>query len=226
MVGIIRLGLVMAVLISGLGSGRASAERPHPYRAAAPVCIALTVTDHLTGPAFTTMRSEASRIWLPHGIALTWTQPVPTTCGAVVPVVFDDAQLSKIAGRKRPDALAVTLFSGSSRTVYVSMPRAFQMVQQLREMTTALATGGERDVRGGTLLGRVVAHELGHVLLETTSHATSGLMRPVFGLSDVLSTDERMTQLSPTDTSRLAMRFSLEPLDGPRPPAVFARRDR
>jgi hypothetical protein len=34
------------------------------------------------------------------------------------------------------------------------------------------------------LLGRVIAHELGHVLLRTTAHAQDGLMRPSFGEHD------------------------------------------
>ena len=39
-------------------------------------------------------------------------------------------------------------------------------------------------------------------------------MRPVFGLRDVLSADDRTTALSSVETQRLAMRFSLVPLGG------------
>ncbi len=159
------------------------------------------------------MRDEATRIWLRHGIALIWTQQPRAECIAVVPIVFDADGLSKLAGGKHKDALAVTVFSGASRIVYVSVPRAFEMLSQLREIMR-IDSNGERDVRGGTLIGRVVAHELGHVLLTTMSHSKTGLMRPVFGLRDVLSADDRVTALSSIETQRLAMRFSLVPLGG------------
>jgi hypothetical protein len=41
---------------------------------------------------------------------------------------------------------------------------------------TAHRTGVKRDV----LLGRTIAHELGHLLLATSTHGTTGLMRPIW----------------------------------------------
>jgi hypothetical protein len=35
------------------------------------------------------------------------------------------------------------------------------------------------------LLGRAIAHELGHLLMATSAHATHGLMRPVWSQSEV-----------------------------------------
>ena len=187
----------------------------HPYRDAAPVCIRLKAADHVSGPALSTLEAEATRIWIRHGIDLTWKQPVPATCPTIVSVVFDERELLKLAGGTIDSALARTVFLGRSQTIYVSAPRAFAMLSQLNQRYKALNNGGERDFRGGTLLGRVVAHELGHVLLTTTAHSQKGLMRPVFGLRDVLSSNEETTALSSIETNRLAMRFSLIPLDGP-----------
>jgi hypothetical protein len=95
----------------------------------------------------------------------------------------------------------------------------------LRDTFVDVSQSGERDVRGGTLLGRIVAHELGHVLLTTLAHSKGGLMRPVFGLKDVLSDDERLNELTPGESNRLAMRFSLVPFDSPTAPSVLARRE-
>ncbi len=99
------------------------------------------------------------------------------------------------------------------------------MLAQLPEFAR-IESGGERDLRGGLLIGRVVAHELGHVLLTTLAHSQTGLMRPVYGLKDVVSADDRMTDLSPVETDRLAMRFSLMPLESPREARAVAPRDR
>lgn len=212
-------GGVSAAIACCVG-GLMSAAAQHPYRFAATVCIELTVTDVLSGPALVTMRSETSRIWLRQGIALTWTQPPPSGCVTVVSLVFDTDRFSKAAGKRRDEALAVTVFAGRSQTIYISTVRAFQMLGQLREVSQ-LSNEGERDLRGGTLIGRVVAHELGHVLLATTSHSSKGLMREVFGLRDVLSWDDQTIELLPRETDRLVMRFNLIRRD---PGPLFARR--
>jgi hypothetical protein len=187
----------------------------HPYREAAPVCIQLTTFDLVSGPALKSLETEATRIWIRHGIDLTWDQPVPATCSTIVSVVFDERKLLKLAGGAKDTALARTVFLGRSQMIYASVPRAFDMLSQINQRNRVLDSGGERDLRGGTLLGRVVAHELGHVLLTTTAHSQKGLMRPVFGLRDVLSSDEKTTALSPIETNRLAMRFSLVPFNAP-----------
>jgi hypothetical protein len=46
-----------------------------------------------------------------------------------------------------------------------------------------MADQGGMDVRA--LLGRAIAHELGHLLMATGAHATNGLMRPVWSPSEV-----------------------------------------
>ena len=219
-----RLGVATAALACSLGLGSV-AERQHPYLSAASVCLNVSVKDHLSGPAFTTLRDEATRIWLRHGVELTWTYPAPARCDRVVPVIFDEEKVRALAGPKR-DALALTEFAGASRQIYVSVRRAFEMVGQIRGRTSALETIGERDLRDGTLIGRALAHELGHVLLETLEHSASGLMRPVFSAKDALSVDERATNLSPVETQRLAMRFSLIPADDPRARQLLAERAR
>ena len=187
----------------------------HPYRDAASVCIRLKTIDHLSGPALRTLQEEATRIWIRHGIDLTWKQPVPAVCPTIVSVVFDEHELVELAGGARDTALARTVFLGRSQTIYVSVPRAFEMLAQINQRNGALGGEGGRDFNGGTLLGRVVAHELGHVLLTTLAHSQKGLMRPVFGLNDVLSFDDETTALSSIETNRLALRFSLIPLDRP-----------
>jgi hypothetical protein len=197
----------------------------HPYRSMASACLRVAMKDSLSGPAFQVIQDEATRIWLRHGIALNWAKQDPARCDTTEEIVFDEGELIKLAGGKKDSALARTVFHGRLRTVYVSVPRAFEMLAQLKDRFPNINTDGERDFRGGTLLGRVVAHELGHVLLTTMAHSKTGLMRPVFGLKDVLSDDERVNDLTHVESNRLAMRFSLVPLGAPETPSVLTRRD-
>ena len=213
---------VIALTVSVFGAVALGGQL-HVYRNTASACIRVTAKDHLSGPALSTVQNEASRIWLRHGVALAWTQPAAAPCDTIEEIVFNDDDLVKLAGGKTDAALARTVFHGRSRTIYVSAPRAFNMLAQLRDKFLTLSNDGERDFRGGTLLGRVVAHELGHALLTTMAHSEGGLMRPVFGLKDVLSDDERLTELTAVESNRLAMRFSLVPLDSPATPSVLTR---
>lgn len=206
---------IVALTCSVLAAGAAVSGPLHPYRNAASVCVRITDHDYLSGPALNSVQEEASRIWIRHGIALSWMQPVPEECPTIVSLVFDEHELLKLAGGSRDSALARTVFLGRSQTIFVSALRAFEMLSQINRRNMTLSTENERDFRGGILLGRVVAHELGHVLLTTLSHSQTGLMRPVFGLKDVLSADDDTTNLSPRETDRLVMRFSLIRLDQP-----------
>jgi hypothetical protein len=212
-------------VLAAIFAGTAFSGPLHPYRDAASVCVRITDRDRLSGPALKSLEEEASRIWIRHGIALSWTQPVADACATIVSLVFDEHELLTLAGGQRDTALARTVFLGRAQTIFVSVPRAFEMLAQLMQQNQTLSSSHERDFRGGTLLGRVVAHELGHVLLTTLSHSTAGLMRPVFGLKDVLSPDDETIRLSSLETDRLMMRFSLVRLDSPdkQVPSVLAR---
>ena len=218
--------LASSVCISSLFSTTVFTGPLHSYRQAASVCVRVTTIDYLSGSSQRTLQEEASRIWIRHGIDLSWKQSVLPTCRNVISLVFDERELRTLAGGMIDTALARTVFFGRSQTIYVSVPRAFAMLSQLNQVTNGiLFNGNEREIRGGTLLGRVVAHELGHVLLTTLEHSERGLMRPVFGLRDVISADEETTNLSSTETIRLAMRFSLVPRDAPSAtlPSALAR---
>jgi hypothetical protein len=219
--GVTRSAVTAAILTGSVFAAVVFTDEPLS-RSTASVCIDIRDADYVPGSASNGMRVEATRIWARQRVALSWSKPVPANCDDVVPIVFDNDKLRKIAGARRDDALALTVFSGRSRIVYVSVTRVFQLVAQLRQSTPQIVSDGERDIRGGMLLGRVVAHELGHVLLTTTAHSISGLMRPIYGTGDVLSADESTTALSSSEQSRLAVRFSLMP-DAP---TVLARQER
>lgn len=214
---------VIAALTASMFGAVAFSSQLHRYSNTASACIRVTTRDHLSGPAFKTLQNEASRIWLRHGVALVWNRPAASACDTIEDIVFNDEDLLKLAGGTKDTALARTVFLGRSRTIYVSAPRAFEMLAQLRDRFVDISNNGERDFRGGTLLGRIVAHELGHVLLTTMAHSKNGLMRPVYGLKDVLSDDERLNELTSGESNRLAMRFSLVPFDSPTAPSVLTR---
>ena len=55
-----------------------------------------------------------------------------------------------------------------------------------------------------------VAHEIGHYLLGTSTHAEHGLMRAALTAGDVIRQDRRQTRLEPRDIELLRARTSLD----------------
>ena len=66
----------------------------------------------------------------------------------------------------------------------------------------AKRTGVDRD----TLLGRAIAHELGHLLMATSIHHTHGLMRGVWTPSEIRRRQERDWVFGPGEIAAIKAR--------------------
>jgi hypothetical protein len=66
---------------------------------------------------------------------------------------------------------------------------------------------GERDM--GRALGRVLAHEIGHVLLAVRQHDRAGLMRAIFTPVDLGSPSRESFRLTSNDLGRLRSRIQV-----------------
>ena len=76
-----------------------------------------------------------------------------------------------------------------------------EMATIFQEQVRAVAR--RSGVNDATLLGRAVAHEVGHLLLRAREHSATGIMRGAWSLEE-LTTDRREDwQFAPTDRERL-----------------------
>jgi hypothetical protein len=78
---------------------------------------------------------------------------------------------------------------------------------------------GLAEVDAGVLLGRTIAHELGHLLLGAAEHSSGGLMRACWSTEELrrnLSSDWLFSQgQRKTMSERLAVRFKRAPIAAP-----------
>ena len=172
------------------------------------VALAPVIVDTMSGIAWRAMTDECNGIWAREGIALTWSG-ASTGDDVVLPLVFDHREVKK-HDPKNADALGVTIFAGRSQRILVSLGRARNVIGRRH----GLADSGDSttlDIAMGTLLGRVVAHEVGHALLLTKAHTAGGLMNPSLEAADVRLSLDGQFALSAPDRSRLAVRFSNVP---------------
>jgi hypothetical protein len=189
-------------------AGSVCADAQAVDRPAIRVRLEPEVRDDISGVGWTAMTQAFRDIWSREGVDVDWVgaNDAGTPADLTLPVIFDDRELRKHDARDK-DAFGVTLFAGRSQRILVSVRRARFVVAAHR----GLADSGDSmtlDIAHGRLLGRVVAHEVGHALLLTLRHATHGLMSPQLEQRDVTPLGEAQFALSASDRERLATRFS------------------
>ena len=198
-----RLLLAVVLPLAACQPARAeTATRPVIRVALAPVIV-----DTMSGMAWWAMTNECNKIWAREGIAIMWSGSNSNAdADVVLPLVFDHRELKK-HDPKAGDAFGVTIFAGRSQRILISAARARDVVGQRRGMADS-GDSTTLDLAMGTLLGRVVAHEIGHALLLTTTHTAGGLMNASLETADVRPLLDDRFALSAPDRTRLAVRFS------------------
>ena len=150
------------------------------------------------------MRSEVDRIWIPAGIDVQWLDAGSVSDDRVpdLRVMVDrDWHWSKIGA---PAEYPVAEFQRSRALVSVSLSRAWSVVAQALGIAE-MNTGPDRlrfNVLG-LVLGRTIAHEIGHYLLGP-EHRDSGLMRRAFHAREFVDRRSGAFNLGPADLARLA----------------------
>ena len=166
-------GFVLGVVVAGFcsaGSIGASAER------AGAIPLVVIVHDRAEIPPETLDQAlkEAARIYRQLGVALTWHSD--SARGGVqafsVQLIIQD-KLRPAPVRTERVVMGVALAPGREcrGTVYL-------FNDQVAEFSSS------RGIRSALAMGTVIAHEIGHVLLQRKGHAPEGLMRAVLNGGD------------------------------------------
>jgi len=163
--------LVMALFATASSSARAAANDNAPAK------IVLHVEDFalLLSPTISDAENEVRAVFRQAGVQVTWLNGNPS------PRMISDSNLHvsvKILNRQMADRKSRT--EGTSSDVLGQSAREACQVWIFYDRVTALTNplpGG-----GGEILGRVIAHEVGHLLLPAQSHSDKGIMRGTFDL--------------------------------------------
>jgi hypothetical protein len=159
------------------------------------------------------MKEEAARIWEPYGVRMAWVA-ANDAAGCPRPQVSFDV----LVGRQRAQGRKIVL--GSTRLtllpircapILIDYPATEQLLEGLR-IDYLLQTVGRRSVAPvdlGRALGRILAHEIGHVVLGAATHQSRGLMRAAFVAQDLIRPQRSMYRLSATEVARLRARESV-----------------
>ena len=172
----------------------------------------LVVASPVSKTAITAMQAEVERIWGRNGVTIRWLThghlPPSSSANVDVLVVVD----SRGRERRRPTGRnTLGCFrldrDGDSRPLITIFP---QHAQRLAGDLSARICG-RRCLESwferlhGTLLGRALAHEIGHYLLGP-EHSPAGLMRAEIDPRDVLAGEPKDVSLTNSQVQRLTSR--------------------
>ena len=146
-------------------------------------------------------RDEVEAVWAPYGVLVLWENRAgesPARADLVIRIAITE---EPVPGA-RPTALAAVFRVNTffRRFIVVSQPAVRNLVRH----TARVVPGSPAfDRLYARLLGRVIAHELGHILLSSTDHSASGLMRQEFDKKDVLYGARDGLRLEPEQVAML-----------------------
>lgn len=143
--------------------------------------VRLTVSPDLDPVTRDFLRDEAWAIWHRAGVTLRWVSG-PQDQGSRVLRVLVTPKLvgSSSAGHPEWAVGELLRFAQSGAIAVASIEGARRIVEDSGRLRPDLPAA-VHDQRLGLVLGRAVAHEIGHFLLNTNTHAKRGLMRATFG---------------------------------------------
>jgi hypothetical protein len=188
------------------------------------VSVHLQVNRSITSRVITAdLKDEAERLWRPYGVHLEWTDsrtsavaPHGFSLEAVLDRQIDEPDLPKwttVLGRAY-----LNLDVPNARPIRVSV-NGTEQVLALRTTSRASIVSIVHDHELGRALGRVLAHEIGHLLLGVPYHDEVGLMRAVFRPDELAEPDRAPFRLTCIGVGRLRGRIGVmtgtepEPVD-------------
>jgi hypothetical protein len=165
------------LMIAGLAGLAIGLVRQPVVAAGAPpmsLHLRVTHTQPLSAVSLTALMAEANAIWGGH-IRLRWqTAGPPDTVPGLRVLLL--ARALPPSGEETPWALGELVRPTSAPPFAIaSVTGAHRILDE--SGFDAITAPAWRDHRLGVVLGRAVAHEIGHYLLQTGTHATHGLMR-------------------------------------------------
>ena len=137
----------------------------------------LTVAPNLPALSRHVLVSEAERIWRREGVALEWPIPAADATASLRVLVIARPEAILKGSRERWPVGELVPQTGQRAIAIASIVSAERVLDEASASRLLFARPESVEYRLGLVLGRAVAHEIGHYLLATATHAEHGLMR-------------------------------------------------
>jgi hypothetical protein len=162
---------------------------------AQPITLSVRWVDDYGAPKGVTFeaRKDAARILAAAGVRLDWQQ-------AEEPADLTLYLLARAMLRTSGDALGYTAIDPSSASGCNFAHLLYPAIEQT-------ARGSETAV--STILGAAMAHEIGHILLNSTAHSPSGIMTATFGYKQTQQAGKRQLLFTTDQAAHIRAQVAL-----------------
>lgn len=160
----------------------APGQPPEPP-AAISVCLTLSHVVAVAARREAAVLEEVDAIWRPMGVAVRPGRRSDNSCDRLIAVKSDLEAVPGDASAETALGWVPFVEGRAHQLVYLRVGRARTMIYAV---SPGQRPGAMTDLLVAKLLGRSLAHELGHVLLNSTDHVTTGLMRSLYRAQEVL----------------------------------------
>ena len=191
-----------AVLAGVMSAGvtlAAAAQPPGPPPALS-VCLTMSHAVAAAARREGAVLEEVEAIWRPMGVAVRLGRRSDNPCDRLIAVRSDLEAVPEDASSETALGWVPFVEGRARQLVYLRVSRARTMIYAL---SPSKRPGGMTDLLVAKLLGRSLAHELGHVLLNSRDHDTTGLMRSLYRAQDVLRDPPEAYTLDAPQRARL-----------------------
>ena len=160
--------------------------------------------------------AEVEARWKPYGVRFRWEVPALdaqslTTADLVVAV--DDSPPGSEQSDRTPIA-HVRFYAGQPRNfIRASVPATMLLVNFEKRRMGFRESSPRLGGFVARVLGRAIAHEIGHVLLGTSTHSPTGLMRATHSGLALMTPDGDRFALTASDQRQLRARLAAGPVD-------------
>ena len=185
--------------------------------AAAEMCFDVTLRFRDRTPSralVESMTREASAIWQRYDVRIQWSTEnqslAPNSVRCAARHGSFDASIVRRWGRATSGnaVLGTTWLTPAEidhAPIYIDQDATERVLESLARESLAHLVGHQFIAPSdlGRALGRVLAHEIGHVILAARCHGARGLMRPVFLATDLVTHNRQSYGLSDAELTRL-----------------------
>ena len=178
----------------------------------------LTVAPDLPAVSRRVLISEAERIWKREGVALEWPTG-PADVSASLRVLVITRREAVMRDSERWPVAELVPQTDQRALAIASIASAARVLDEATAGRQLLARPESADYRLGVVLGRAVAHEIGHYLLATATHADRGLMRAAIDAKEFADPGATTFGLDGTAGKWLRAQLHTTPADSPSPSA-------
>jgi hypothetical protein len=190
-----------------------------------PIVVNISAAPNVSASLVAMVIAEADAIFRSAGVSFIWRRGESTLASLRVAIGNE----AGTAQQGRTALGWITFEDGRpEHEIYVSYANAEQFMEGSSSAVGLVhnMTIAERNTMLGRVMGRALAHELGHYLLATKTHTAKGLLKAVRSATEFFSYDRTRFQLEPAQRTEIAARLNSEAVLASREAPVRGRRSR